>query len=88
MAVPDQSLGHLVLDVGPLPDLVVFLYLVAALWDVTELLAESAALLAAIGVEASEDLVLLRCRFHDGGKLAEGTSLKPIDVSLLNLGKL
>ena len=88
VAVSDQRLRHLVLDVGPLPDLVVLLDLVAALRDVAELVAESAALLAAVGVEAPEHLVLLGSRLHDGGKLAEGAALEAINVGLLDLGKL
>ena len=53
-----------------------------------ELLAESAAVLPALRVVAAEDLVLFRCRVHDGGKLAEGAALEAINVGLLDLGKL
>ena len=81
-------LGHFILDVGPLPDLVVLLDFFTAQRDVVQLLAESAAVLPAFGVPAAEHFVLLRRRVHDGGELAEGTALQALDVGLLNLGEL
>ena len=82
VASPDHGLCHLVLDVGPLPDLGVFLDLFAAKRDVRDLSAEAAALLAALGVEAQEDLVQLLRHLHDGGEGTERTLLESLDTGL------
>ena len=82
VASSDHGLGHLVLDVGSLPDLSIFLDLFAAKRDGGDLSAEAAALLAALGVEARKDFVVLLRHVHDGGEGAEGTLLEPIKSGL------
>ena len=82
VASPDHGLGHLVLDVGPLPDLCVFLDFFAAKRDLRDLSAEAAALLPALGVEAQEDLVQLLRYVHDGGEGTERTLLESLDTGL------
>ena len=82
VASSDHGLGHLVLDVGSLPDLSIFLDLFAAKRDVRDLSAEAAALLPALGVEAQEDLVQLLRHLHDGGEGTERTLLESLDTGL------
>ena len=84
----DEGLGHLVLDVGPLPDLGVLLHLVASQRDMRDLVAQPTGFFTTVRVLTMEDLVLLRQSIHDRGKLAEGTLLETWNVGLFNLGQL
>jgi hypothetical protein len=84
VARSDHGLGHLVLDVGTLPDLGVLLDLLAAQRDVGDLATQPAALLAALRVEAEEDLVLLLRLVHDGREGAERALLEAVEASLNN----
>ena len=82
VASSDHGLRHLVLDVGSLPDLGIFLDFFATKRDVGDFPAEAAALLAALGVKAREDLVVLLRHVHDGGEGTEGTLLESIKSGL------
>jgi len=82
VASSDHGLRHLVLDVGPLPDLGVLLDLFTAKRDVGDLSTESTALLAALRVKARKDFVVLLRHVHDGRERTERTLLESVKSGL------
>jgi len=82
VAFPDHGFGHLVLDVGPLAHAGIVLQLVALQREMRKPAAMPAAVLAAVGVEAGEDFVLLLGNVHDRGERAEGTLLQALKAGL------